>query len=131
MASKRRSYGDITRRRTWTRTQRCFGHCWRKLPNGLVANEARIRCARYDPNTADVVRYLAKGLVDALASPSRRGLIGILDDIKNQIGETPPVWSDVKKALQDMCAHIDRGGQTYDEASKLVRHYLTQPIGRG
>ena len=96
-----------------------------------AANEARIRCARYDPNTADVVRYLAKGLVDALASPGRRGLIGILDDIKNQIGETPPVWSDVKKALQDMCAHIDRGGQTYDEASKLVRHYLTQPIGRG
>jgi hypothetical protein len=95
-----------------------------------VANDARAQCAQFDPNTAEVVRYLARGLVEALASPNRRGLTSILDDIKNQIGEAPPAWGDVKKALQDMCAHMEGGGDTFEQASKVVRFYLTRPVGR-
>jgi hypothetical protein len=96
-----------------------------------VANDARAQCAQYDPNNAPVIHHLAKGLVEALASPDRRGLTGFLDDIKSEIGETPPVWGDVKTALQDMCNHIESGGERFDQASKVVRFYLTRPIERG
>jgi hypothetical protein len=90
---------------------------------GAAANDARAMCARYDQGSTT---YLAKNLVDALASPERRGLVGALEDIRDEIAEVPPERDDSRKAVNAMISHMDKGGEEFIEATKVVRVFLNR-----
>jgi hypothetical protein len=98
-----------------------------QLAYAKVANDAKEECAQYDPRST---AYLAKNLVDALASPKRRGLIGAIEDIRDEIGEEDPEPDDLLEALTVMVRDIEPRGEAFLKASQVVRVFLTQPVGR-
>jgi hypothetical protein len=86
-----------------------------------IANDAR-------QHSTPLTNVLAKNLVDALANPNHRGLIDALEDIKNEVRESPPDQATVRAALEDMLSLGDRGGTAYDRACRVVRYYLNRPF---
>jgi hypothetical protein len=70
-----------------------------------------------------------KNVVDALASPKRRGLIGAIEDIRDEIGEEDPEPDDLLEALTVMVRDIEPRGKAFLKASQVVRVFLTQPVG--
>jgi hypothetical protein len=89
-----------------------------------VLHGARAMCAR------DGCGYLAQNLIAALAHPKKRGLIGALNDIRDEIGEEPPKRRDFNEALKIMARDAENPGDDFHEASKVVRHFLNRDIGR-
>jgi hypothetical protein len=89
-----------------------------------VENDARAK------SHAGSTTYLAKNLVDALASLERRGLVGALEDIKDEIGEVSPAPSELREALNVMVTEFGTGSDAFIKASRVVRVFLNLDVGR-
>jgi hypothetical protein len=91
-----------------------------------VANDAREQVIQ---NTT--VQHLARELVQALASPDRRGLTDTLEDIRSKIGDTPPTREAFYEAVKTMNFQIENDGgdnEAFARSARTVRRYLNQPL---
>jgi hypothetical protein len=90
-----------------------------------------IEHAKKQGQTSDTATplHLAHELVQALASPDRRGLIDALEDIRSKIGETPPTRQQLVEAIDSMYryAHGEGDAESYLLASRTVRRFLNDP----
>jgi hypothetical protein len=91
-----------------------------------VANDAREQVIQ---NTT--AQHLARELVQALASPDRRGLTDTLEDIRSKIGDTPPTREAFHEAVKTMNFQIENGGgdnEAFARSARTVRRYLNKPL---
>jgi hypothetical protein len=101
-----------------------------------MGHEARSRCARQCSENRDrcettldsVDRCPREKLgrcarIEGLPRTHRRAR-----RYKTQIKQATPDEAAVRKVLRDMLALIDHGGKDFEEASRVVRHFLTRPF---
>jgi hypothetical protein len=91
-----------------------------------VANDAREQVIQ---NTT--AQHLARELVQALASPDRRGLTDTLEDIRSKIGDTPPTREAFHEAVKTMNFQIENGGgdnEAFARSARTVPRYLNKPL---
>jgi hypothetical protein len=101
--------------------------------DGTITVAAMMEYAKAQPPTSNtnVPLYLAHDLVQALASPDRRGLTDTLKDILIKIGEAPPSKADFYQAIGIMNQRITNGDgdqAAFERAIKTVRRYLNRPL---
>jgi hypothetical protein len=97
--------------------------------DGTITVAEMIEHAKKQGQTSDTATplHLAHELVQALASPDRRGLTDALEDILSKIGEAPPSKADFDQAIGIMNQR-DGDPATFRRATKTVRRYLNQPL---
>jgi hypothetical protein len=99
--------------------------------DGTITVAEMIEYAKTQASTSstETPLYLAHQLVQALASPERRGLTDTLEDIESKIGEEPPTREAFFEAVKTMNFQLENGGgdnESFARPARTVRRYLNK-----